>query len=252
MLRLLIADRDGILGEEVRKQLSGEYDVQLCNDGNRLLELVADFDPDILVTELRLPGVDGLNAIQMLRSSGRTTAIIVISDHWNESVLASLDRLQVSGIFTLPCAVHTITTAVREAGFRICYPEKGDWCMELEADRLLLSLGFHMGRSRYFCVYEAICAKCADFDRAITKEVYPDVVAHMGGNVKQVEKAIRDTIRAAFAAGDQRVWRLYFEPGADGQLHCPTNDAFITRIARALLQRTRYKLPYQPAMEQAL
>lgn len=251
MLRLLIADRDGSVGEAIQKQLSGEYIVELCKDGGRVLELAAEFDPDMILLDLRLPGMDGLSVLELLRSSGRTARVFAMSDYWSEYLLTALEKLEVCGVFTVPCTVDCLIAGIREAGFRIRYPEDTDWCVELEADRILLSLGFRMGRSKYTCVYEAICVKCADFNMAITKEVYPAVVNKMGGNEKQMEKAIRDTIHAAFAGGDPRVWRLYFVPGQDGQLHCPTNDEFITRIARALLQRSRFRVPYQPLLEQA-
>lgn len=251
MLRLLIAEREGTIGKEIQRQLSREYAVVCCTDGARLLELVSEFEPDMILLDLRLPGMNGLRILELLRSSGRTAKVLVMSDFWSEYLLSALERLGVCGVFTIPCAPECLIDGIRECGFRIRYPEDSDWCVELEAERILLSLGFRMGRSKYLCVYEAICAKYEDFGRTITKEVYPAVVEKTGGNDKQVEKAIRDTIKAAFVAGDPRVWKLYFEPAPDGSLHAPTNDEFITRIARALLQRYRFKVPYQPLLEQA-
>lgn len=251
MLNVLIADGNGEFGKELRKQLSDDFTVEICRDGSKALKKLASRDPDVILLNLRLPGVDGLEVLQIYRNSGGTAKVFVLSDYLGEYVLSRLELLEVDGVFTVPCAVSSVAACIRETGFRILYDDREDWQMDLELDRMLLSLGFSMGRMRYACVYEAVRAKCEDFESTVTKGVYPVAAKRVGGNPVQVEKAIRNAIRAAWDAGDRSVWRMYFAPGTEGTLNCPTNDAFITRIARILYQKWHRAEPDQPRQKQA-
>lgn len=251
MLNVLIADGDGEFGKGLRKLLSDNFSVEICRDGRKALKKLAGWNPDVILLNLRLPNVDGLEVLQIYRNSGGTAKVFVLSDYMGEYVLSRLEMLEVSGVFTVPCALGSVATCIREAGFRILYDDREDWRMDLELDRMLLSLGFSMGPMRYSCVYEAVRAKCGDFESTVTKGVYPIAAKHVGGNPSQVEKAIRNAIRAAWDTGDRSVWRMYFAPGTEGTLNCPTNDAFITRIARILYQKWHRAEPDQPRKKQA-
>lgn len=249
MRRLLIADAAGEFGETLQKQLQDLFLIEICHTGEAALELFSDFDPDILLLDLQMPGVDGLSLLHSLRTSGRTAKIVVVSNHFGDPALAALERYGVSQAFRKPCALSGVVACIRELGFQ---SENADSpCLEMEVDRLLLSFGLRMGPDRYRTTFEALCLKYENCDASVTKEIYPFLAKKYGSNDKQVEKAIRDAIKAAWERGNRSVWKLYFPPGRDGALHCPGNDEFLTRLAKALRYRSVYKLPYKPVIEKA-
>ena len=240
MRRLLIAEASGILGKTIQKQLKDSVQTEICRDGDTVLELLSLFEPDILLLDLQLPGFDCLDILRSLRTSGRTTKVIVIGNCINDREQQILERLGISAAFRKPCSLAGLLICIREM-------DCGDSsCVELEADRLLLSLGMHMGRTAYQCTFDALCMKYRNYESAVTKEIYPLIAKQHGGNVKQVEKAIRDAIKTAWNRGNPSVWRLYFPPMRNGELRCPGNDEFLSRLARALLYRRDLKLPYEP------
>ena len=244
MRRLLIAESTGELGKALNSRLCDSMQVEICRDGDEALRYISVFEPDIMLLDLQLAGVDSLSVLHALRTSGRTTKIVVITNYIGQWELGALERLGVSQVFRKPCALGRLVVCIRE----LEHPQDSEnWYLGLEADRLLLSLGMKMGRMAYRCAFDALCLKYAHYDAPVTKEIYPVIAKRYGGNIKQVEKAIRDAIKTAWEQGNQSIWRLYFPPGRDGELHCPGNDEFLSRLARALLHRSDMKLPYESA-----
>ena len=244
MRRLLVAEVTDLLGKTIQKQLQNSIHTEICHDSDTALERLSSFEPDILLLDLQLPGLDCLSLLRSIRSSGRTTKVIVIGNYISDHELQILERLNVSYVFRKPCSLASLLICIREL------ENTDDGCLELEADRLLLSLGMHMGRTAYQCAFDALCMKFRNYESAVTKEIYPQIAKKYGGNVKQVEKAIRDAIKTAWSRGNPNIWRLYFSPGKNGEMRCPGNDEFLSRLARALLYNQNLKLPYEP-MEKA-
>jgi DNA-binding NarL/FixJ family response regulator len=84
-------------------------------DGSAAVRLVEQLDPDVLVVDLSMPGVDGLEAIRRVRSTRPDTGILALSAHDEDAyVTAALDA-GVNGYLTksargreLVEAVHTV------------------------------------------------------------------------------------------------------------------------------------------------
>lgn len=240
MRRLLIADAEGVFGSALKKRLQGQYLVKLCQNGTQCLEQISKFDPDIALIDVSLPGTDGLTVIRALCASGRDIKVIAVSGFTGEYALSALESLGVAYIFTKPCDLGAVAACVRDMDRQI---ENADsWCLEIEADRLLLTMGFSVGRSSYQYTLDALCMKYRNFRCATTKELYPALAKQYHSNVKQVEKAIRDSIRSAWGHGNRSLWHLYFPNG------CPGNDEFLARMAKALMCKERLKLPLADEM----
>ena len=246
MLRLLIADAEGIFGSTLKKRLQGQYLVQLCRNGTDCLEQISKFDPDIALIDVSLPGTDGLTVIRALCASGRDVKVVAISGYTAEYVLSALESLGVSYIFSKPCDLGAVASCIRDIDRQIQGAD--GWTLEVEADRLLLAMGFSVGRPAYQCTVDALCMKYRDFRCATTKELYPDLAKKYNSNTKQVEKAIRDMIHRAWKNGNRSLWNLYFPPREGTEARCPGNDEFIARMAKALMCKTRLRLPFVEEM----
>lgn len=241
MLRLLVADSSDILANALKSQLQGQCLIEVCNNGTDALEAISTFDPDILLIDLRLSGTDSLTVIRALHDSGRNTKVLAMSGYVGEYALSVLDTLGVTHVFSKPCDLSAVVCCIKDVGMRLKSGE--GWNLENEADRLLLSFGFRMGRIGYACTFDALCLKYENFQWGTTKELYPVVAKKQNGNVKQVEKAIRDAIHVAWSTGNQSLWNLYFQPRGE-EAYCPSNDEFLSRMAKALMCGKRMRLPY--------
>jgi type IV pilus assembly protein PilB len=77
--RILVVDDDAALREMLREILADEhYDVVLAEDGNAGLAAVHREKPDLVITDLQMPGLDGLGLLRKLRRDLATCQIPVI------------------------------------------------------------------------------------------------------------------------------------------------------------------------------
>lgn len=92
-IRILIADDHPIFRDGLKRLLALEEGFEVvgeASDGEEVLELVRSTDPDILLLDLRMPGLDGLSVLQRLKYTGSKARVIVLtaSEDKNEFVQA--------------------------------------------------------------------------------------------------------------------------------------------------------------------
>ncbi len=69
--RVLVVEDDADIADVLRRSLRNEgYEVRTSADGNEALDVAAGFVPDLVVLDLGLPGLDGLEVCRRLRSDG--------------------------------------------------------------------------------------------------------------------------------------------------------------------------------------
>ncbi len=78
MQRLLVIDDDPKLGGLLREYLGARgYQVELAGDGPRGLERHAQGDVDLVILDVMMPGMDGLEVLRQLRAAGRTPVVML-------------------------------------------------------------------------------------------------------------------------------------------------------------------------------
>jgi two-component system, OmpR family, response regulator ResD len=81
---VLVVDDEPTIGEVVSKYLErAGYETRLAADGYEAIEAVAQRRPDLIVLDLMLPGIDGLEVMRRVRD--RSTAIILLTAKGEES-----------------------------------------------------------------------------------------------------------------------------------------------------------------------
>ncbi len=81
-IRVVLADDHALLLEGLRATIDAEPDLRVvatATDGERLLEAVRRFRPDVTVVDLRMPYMDGPTAIRKIRSEGFSVRVLVLS-----------------------------------------------------------------------------------------------------------------------------------------------------------------------------
>ena len=248
MFRLLIADSSDSMAKLIKKQLKDDFSVRISKDPNRVLEILREFEPDILLIDTMLCGQNTTSLLRMLRQIAQPTKMIVTTPVYNELLAVQLTQCGVSGVLMKPYSLGAVVTAIRDIALLLENGCPGDWNLENEIDRILLSLGFRMGPKRYSCVFESILARYHNGECSM-KELYIDVAKVCGGNYERVEKAVRDAIEDAYTRGEQRVWRMYFSKDRKREKPYPSNEEFIARIAACLTCLTRLKPPREKGYE---
>jgi two-component system, OmpR family, alkaline phosphatase synthesis response regulator PhoP len=80
MARVLIIEDSADLAAGLRYNLELEgYEVLTAEDGSEGLRLAREAQPDLLILDLMLPGIDGYQVLQTLRTEGRTLPVLILS-----------------------------------------------------------------------------------------------------------------------------------------------------------------------------
>lgn len=116
--RVLVADDEASIRELLSKTLAlAEYDVDLAHDGRSALERVRTTEYDLLITDLKMPGVDGLSVIREARRFRPELPIIIITGFSTEASAIEALNLGVSGYLTKPFRVpKVLATAAKALG----------------------------------------------------------------------------------------------------------------------------------------
>jgi two-component system response regulator MprA len=93
-MRILVVDDDRAVREALRRALTlGGYEVQLAEDGELALELIAQSMPDAVLLDLGLPGIDGLEVCRRIRRLGNRVPILIVTAR--DAVADRIDGLDV-------------------------------------------------------------------------------------------------------------------------------------------------------------
>jgi two-component system response regulator MtrA len=86
MTRVLVIEDSNDLAQGLRYNLELEgYVVKVAEDGNSGLSLAREWDPDLVILDLMLPGMDGYSVLRTLRADGRQTPVLILSARGEEA-----------------------------------------------------------------------------------------------------------------------------------------------------------------------
>lgn len=115
MPRVIIADDHVLVGEGIRRLLQPDFEVVDCvRDGAALVESAERYHPDVVVTDLSMPGVDGLEAIRELRGRGNTASAIVLTMHADAALAWAAISAGASGYVLKDAASDQLILAINE------------------------------------------------------------------------------------------------------------------------------------------
>jgi DNA-binding NarL/FixJ family response regulator len=114
--RVLLADDHTIVAEGLASILRGEFTlVGTVADGQALLSAAAELVPDVIVTDISMPSVNGLDAMRRLRKGGSTIKFVVLTMHADERLVVESFRAGASAYVLKQSAGEELIAAIRDA-----------------------------------------------------------------------------------------------------------------------------------------
>jgi excisionase family DNA binding protein len=114
--RILVVDDEESIRELLSKTLAlADYEVDLAPDGRTALDRMRLISYDLLITDLRMPGVDGLTVIREARRLKAELPVIIITGYSSEASAIEAINLGVQGYLTKPFRVPRVLAAAAKA-----------------------------------------------------------------------------------------------------------------------------------------
>lgn len=132
---IVLADDHRIVRQGLRVLLSAEADFQVigeADEGREALELVKRLNPDVLVLDLMMPGLNGLEVARQLNKGASHVGVVVLSMHDDEGFVLEALANGVSAYVLKDSNSSDLVQAVREvaAGRRYLSPPLSDRAIE--------------------------------------------------------------------------------------------------------------------------
>ncbi len=93
IIKLAIADDHKIFRDGIKMALAGKENLKMlweAEDGKDLMHKVAIKKPDVLLMDIRMPEIDGINAIEMLRKEYEDIKIIVLTMYDDQQMISKM------------------------------------------------------------------------------------------------------------------------------------------------------------------
>ena len=254
--RILIADANSDFCTLLTELISNENDMEIigtAGDGLEALVQINEHQPDILIMDLLLSRLDGIELLRRIHESGIDCRTVVLTGFVNQKVLADCAALGVDYFIPKPCDASSLLSRLRrlcsgEAAPNIQSGENPELAARREAGLeavvtdIIHEIGVPAHIKGYQYLREAIILTINDMEmiNAVTKVLYPEVAKKFGTTSSRVERAIRHAIEVAWDRGDIEVLQKFFGYTVSNIKGKPTNSEFIAMIADNLSLRRKH------------
>ena len=114
-IRVLLADDEGLVRAGIRMILANEPDIEVVGeavDGADALANVELLDPDVVLMDIRMPGIDGIEATRRLAGRSRPKVVVLTTFDLDAHVFAAI-RAGASGFLLKDTPAHALVDAIR-------------------------------------------------------------------------------------------------------------------------------------------
>jgi excisionase family DNA binding protein len=95
--RVLVVDDEPDVLDMVAKGLAQKYDVETADDGKSALDRLRSEEYDLLITDLKMPGLDGLSVIREARRQVADLPVLIITGNSTEA--SAIEAINIGGVF---------------------------------------------------------------------------------------------------------------------------------------------------------
>lgn len=115
MIKLIIADDQQLIRESLKIILSTDEDfnvIDLVADGNELMESVKKEVPDIILMDVRMPGMDGVECTRLIKESYPDIQVIILTTFDDDEYIFDALKYGASGYLLKGCSFDELSKAI--------------------------------------------------------------------------------------------------------------------------------------------
>ena len=113
--KILLADDHKMFAQGLRALLEDEFElIGTVENGQALVDAAGQFNPDVIVADISMPVMNGLDAVRKLKAQGVTAKVIFLTMHADDRLLAEAFRCGGSGYVLKQSAGEELILAIRQ------------------------------------------------------------------------------------------------------------------------------------------
>lgn len=244
--KIVLADASEEFRQMLAEMIGEEADLTVCaqtGNGEELLDLIARHKPDVVIMDLMLAEMDGLEVLEELDED--RPRMLVLSTFNNPALAEQISRHGGDYCMLKPCRIQSVIGRARALA---CAPAAGQIQeessardLERQVTAIIHEIGVPAHIKGYQYLREAIIMSVTDMDmlNSITKILYPGIAKKYQTTPSRVERAIRHAIEVAWSRGKMDTIDELFGYTIHNGKGKPTNSEFIALIADKI--RLEYK-----------
>ncbi len=123
--RILLVDDETVFANNMSKLLNRRgYQVTAVNSGDAALQALMNNSFDVMVLDLKMPGVDGIAVLHEMRKLGLFTEVLVLTGHGSIDTALEAIQLGAYDYLTKPCEIAELVSKIEAAVERQNLKEK--------------------------------------------------------------------------------------------------------------------------------
>lgn len=246
--RILVAEANAVFAEELKREILADRDLillDLARDGPQAVDMALRLKPDLLILDLLLTGLDGLEVLRLVKEAKLNCRVLMSSAFTNDTILQLCSQGGADFFVSRPCEAAALlrwarrlapaspSLYSRSAAQNACpvLPDRED--LERQVSQCLREIGVppHLNGFRY--LREAVLLTLYDMDlvNSMIKKLYPLVAERFDSAPVRVERSMRSAVNAAWQRGDPKVLFHYFGATLSAGKASPSNAHFIAMLA---------------------
>lgn len=249
-LSVAIADDNDHVLEILEKLVNDDKDLNLvgkANNGEEMYEIIKEKEPDIVVLDIFMPKLDGLEVMERIKEEkclNKNPSFIILTAVGQERITQAAFTKGASYYILKPFQNETIMNRIKYVQRSIEKEQekrqKFEYILDKEVDNLethvtelIHEIGIPAHIKGYHYLRDSIMMAIEDMDvlNAITKVLYPTIAKKHKTTSSRVERAIRHAIEVSWNRGKLDTLDELFGYTVSSGKGKPTNSEFIALIA---------------------
>ncbi len=116
MIRIALADDHKVLRHGLAQAFDNENDMQVIGEaenGHQILQMVKETSPDVVIMDIAMPELNGIEATRQISKEFPNTRIIALSMHSNKKMIHEMFRAGAKGYLLKDCEYQELIDAIR-------------------------------------------------------------------------------------------------------------------------------------------
>ncbi len=241
-IRIVLAENDTMLSNVLKNMIAD--DEMLClageaSDGETAWDIIESTQPDIVITELLIPRMDGLTLVEKINNSKilkKKPKVIVTSTMSSDAIVKETLKLGVSYFIVKPYNAECRVSRAKNITYQMDGLAQTIINAETIVAEYLAEFGIpgNLKGFRYLITAITDVMKDESLMYGVTKMLYPEVAKKHKSTSARVEKAIRHAIEVAWERKSESKKKSFYSYNLTYCVKRPTNSEFIAKVVMEL------------------